>query len=125
MTIDTADGDERPAAGGSGGSAQRATDLMDLSYQGLADLPPDLVSRFGRVVELSLASNSLTALPCDFGRAVFPALERLDLQRNSLCALPSSLCSLPRLRDLWLHGCRLAALQWGAWYIVTCAFFGS
>ena len=111
MTIETEDKGTRSAAGARSGSPQHVTDL-DLSYQGLVELPQALMSQFTcvRVVELSLASNSLVALPHNFGPALLPALERLDLQRNSLCALPSSLCSLSRLRDLWLHGCRLTAL---------------
>ncbi|MEM9667113.1 MAG: DUF1963 domain-containing protein, partial [Bacteroidota bacterium] len=75
-------------------------EYLTLTRGGLIQVP-DSVWRLPRLVYVSLADNQLMAIPAALG---LPALKRLDLSRNALPTVPSTLADLPALNRLDLTG---------------------
>ncbi len=102
---------------------------LDLSNQGLIDLPPELF-QLTSLIKLDLGGNNLTTLPleiCQLANLTVLAiwnnqlavllpeicqltnLTELDLSDNQLTALPPEICQLPTLEYLYLYGNPLIA----------------
>jgi Leucine-rich repeat (LRR) protein/peroxiredoxin len=77
---------------------------LDLSYQGLTDVPAD-IAQFTHLEDLRLNGNQLTAVPATIG--ALAKLKRLELGDNRLAALPPEIGRLGQLEDLQLWRNRL------------------
>lgn len=80
---------------------------LDLSYQGLTSLPPD-IGRLVNLVSLDLSGNDLVSLPPEIGE--LSHLQQLDLRHNRLTRLPASIGYLASLIGLDLRDNRLSVL---------------
>ena len=80
---------------------------LDLSGQGLATLPPELL-QLRQLRLLLLNGNRLTELPADFGRLA--RLSELELNNNAFVVFPRPILDLAALNELELSGNRLADL---------------
>ena len=72
-------------------------EFLELSEQGLDELPPE-IGRLTELVGLDLSGNRLTGLPVEIGRLA--KMEELILCRNRLSELPVEICRMVRLRRL-------------------------
>ena len=84
---------------------------LDLSSQGLLDVPPELFA-LASLLELDLSGNQLTARPDAIGRLT--QLEVLNLSGNQLTALPDTLGRLQRLRNCYLSRNGLKSRRWSS-----------
>ncbi|XCN75224.1 MAG: COR domain-containing protein [Candidatus Electrothrix aestuarii] len=78
-------------------AAETGATELDLSYQSLTELPPELFE-LNNLTELDLNDNQLSSLPPELGQ--LSNLTLLDLRYNQLSSLPSSIAQLSDLT--WL-----------------------
>lgn len=89
------------------GTSQNKT-KMDLSGRLLGSLPASLGHNFNNLVSLDLSKNQLKDLPSSIGD--LDSLEVLDLQSNQLSSLPDAIGFLENLKVLNVSGNMLVAL---------------
>jgi small GTP-binding protein len=78
-------------------AASRDAVSLDLSNQGLREVPPELFA-LAALEALDLSGNQIAVLPAELGSLT--ALEMLNLSNNQLTDLPAALRNLTRLRTL-------------------------
>lgn len=78
--------------------------VLSVPVGGLPAIPSG--TDFGHIMDLTLVGLRLPALPPGF-LSLFPNLQRLDLSRNSMHAMPQGLETLPQLRYLHLASNRI------------------
>ena len=88
-------------------AASRGLKELDLSYNGLTTLPPE-IRRLTNIESLDLSGNELIAVPQEIG--YLSQLKHLDLRRNLLTGLPAELGSLSGLSTLDVRQNRLTTL---------------
>ncbi len=88
-------------------AAQAGAQVLDLSYNELTVLPPE-IGKLDHLVSLDLCGNDLIALPPQLGQ--LRQLTQLDLRNNQLVSLPPEIGLLKMLTSLDLRGNQLTAL---------------
>jgi len=88
-------------------AAQEKVTELDLSGEGLTELPPEL-GQLTQLQRLILSNNQLTQLPPELGQLT--QLQELFLYNNQLTQLPPELGQLTQLRELYLYGNQLTQL---------------
>ncbi|WP_347903739.1 NEL-type E3 ubiquitin ligase domain-containing protein [Pseudomonas purpurea] len=91
---------------GYGNATGQALDLSNLDLSPHIDSLPRLAANFDHVTRLGLSNTGLSSIEHPFLQS-FRNVRALDLARNSLTALPSSLAEMPHLRELDLTSNRV------------------
>jgi Leucine-rich repeat (LRR) protein len=74
---------------------------LDLAGNQITELSDQICMSLGNLISLNLANNKLKYISGHI-KAIMP-LEVLDLSNNQLTTLPSSLCNLKLLEELYFN----------------------
>jgi len=90
-------------------AAREGWTSLDLSNQGLTELPPE-IGKLTNLEVLAIDNNSLTSLPSEFGNLI--NLQRLRLGRNKLSKLPDTFNKLKNLKSLELSSNQFVSIPY-------------
>ena len=85
----------------------QALDMINLSYQGLQKLPPE-VTLFSKLNVMLLHDNHLEELPKNIGK--LQNVSYMVLENNQLTSLPASIAQMQELSDLSLAANKFTSL---------------